>query len=171
VRSEPVAISPWEAPLAIKHHQEIVVQYLCADPSVFVSEEYLVEWGAGKGQSIWVDAVAVDLREHAVYLVEITSDPNARAIIKKLNHDYAEMLPTIRRAMLGGLGLPDTWGIRPWLFLRERAAAKVIASIPRAVVPKITFLHTTAWEWEYGKLRRTGAEPGKPYPSIPRQYQ
>ncbi len=158
--------------MAISYHQEIVVQYLSSDPRLFISEEYYVGWGKeAKGEHIWVDVVAVDICNKEVFLVEITSDPYARQIIKKLNLTYSTMLPTVRTAMLGGLGLPDDWSIRPWIFVRREAVSKILDKIDSHLVPKITHLEMTAWEWEYKPLRREGAEPGKPYPDLDPKYQ
>ena len=157
--------------MAITHHQEIVVQYLVADPRLFVSEEYLIQWGDEKGQSVWVDAVAVNLAERFVYLVEITGDPNAREIIKKLNLTYHDHISAVRASMLGGIGLPSDWQIRPWIFIRREAVSKVVCKLRTGVTPKITYLDTTPWEWEYRKVRRTGAEPGKPYSDLEHRYQ
>ena len=157
--------------MAITHHQEIVVQYLTADPRIFVSEEYLVEWGTGKGQSIWVDVIAVNLTEEVVYLVEVTTDPAARQIVQKLNKTYSQLLSTVRASLLGGIGLPQNWQIRPWIFIRREAVPKVLNKLEAPVYPKVTYLNTTAWEWEYGKARRRGEEPGKPYEDLDIKYQ
>ena len=93
------------------------------------------------------------------------------SVVKKLNHTYSEKLLTVRQSMLGGLGLSDEWNLRPWVFVRREAAQRILANIGPGIIPKITYLDTTAWEWEYGVKRWQGGEPGKPYDDLDLKYQ
>ena len=44
----------------------------------------------------------------------------------------------------------------------KEAGSRILHRIHDRVGSKITWLHTTAWEWEYHDARRRGEESGKP---------
>jgi len=61
--------------------------------------------------------------------------------------------------------IAEDWGIRPWLFILQATAHKLISRLPPNHVPKITYLEYTApWFYPNG-FRGTG--PGKPYDDMP----
>jgi len=72
----------------VGYFQEIVTEYLRADRAMFVNTECLIQLNPGdvvsKGTHWYCDAVAVNFRESAVYLCEVTYSTSLSALIGRL---------------------------------------------------------------------------------------
>lgn len=158
--------------MGISHYQEVVIQYITSDPAMLISEEYYItfEYAAGRYKTFWVDALAVDIRQYILYLVEISYAKKPRALTRKMN-EYAAYEDNIRAALAGGRGISEAWQLRPWAFILESASPYVLTRLERDAAPKLTFIEHTPFPWIYEKRRYEGSEPGKPYAAVPREYQ
>jgi hypothetical protein len=158
--------------MGISHYQEVVIQYIIADPAVLVSEEYHlnVKKISNTDKIFWVDALAADIREHILYLVEISYAKKPRALTQKMN-DYVAYEEQIRRALVGERGVGPAWELRPWGFIIEAAYPYLEARLSEHAKPKLTFLEHTPFPWVYENIRYEGKEPGKPYSAVPPSLQ
>ncbi len=155
----------------ISHYQEVVVQYLASDPAILISEEYYIRLGDENANTeFWVDALAADIAENVLYLVEVTYNQRPSKLAGKINR-YYELLPIIRGALIGGRGIDDRWEIRPWVFLLQDVVPDFVSKIGELAKPRITYLEQTPFPWVYEEPRRLGKEPGKPYRDLASVYQ
>ena len=149
--------------------QERVVEYITADPSLFVAEERLLVYGKGAKDHWWVDALIVDIWAETFYLGETTYNLRPSSLLQKLAVFTARKSEVL--AGIGRKGAPQGWSVRPWLFLRRDAVPWVIERLPPEASPRITYLEATAFPWLYEKIRKEGGEPDKPYPDLDPKYQ
>jgi hypothetical protein len=148
--------------------QERVIEYVTADPNLFLAEERLLFHGAAPNDHWWIDAMIVDPWAQMIYLGETTYNPRP-PLLKKLKVFAERKSQVLQR--IGRTGAPAGWDVRPWLFLRRDAVAWVVQRLPEGPPPKITYLEATAFPWMYEKLRAVGKEPDKPYSELDLKYQ
>jgi hypothetical protein len=150
--------------------QERVVHYLTCDPHIFAQEERRVQYGPDADKDVWwIDALVVDPWQKTFFLGEATYNLKPSPLARKITRFYDIMDTVIRCLSLEGL--QDGWNVRPWLFVRRESVSFLLSHLPKDVYPKITHLEDTAFPWEYESKRRTGQEPGKPYPHLDTRYQ
>jgi len=104
------------------YFQGVVTEYLRADRAVFVNTEcYLslqLENTPPRGTSWVCDALAVNFRERAVYLCEVTYSNSLQALIQRLRA-WAENWSPLRDAIRRDCAIPPEWPARPWVFIPE----------------------------------------------------
>jgi hypothetical protein len=107
------------------YFQGVVTEYLRANLSTFVNTECLLQLDPhtdtpGKGRHWYCDAVAVNFRERAVYLCEITYSTTMNALLTRLGA-WRSNWAGIKDALVRDCGIPPDWTVRPWVFVpKER---------------------------------------------------
>ncbi len=104
-----------------------------------------------------VHAVAVNFRDWAVFLCEITHSSTQDALVKRLKawHSHWEEL---RFALIRDLHVPGDWRVRPWAFIPDACQAvleRILAPLAheeagndRMPLPRVTSLESVA-PWRY----------------------
>ena len=143
------------------YFQGVVTEYLRADRAVFVNTEFLIQLDPGdvqvKGRSWYCDAVAVNFRDSAAYLCEITYSSTMHALITRLQ-DWENHWVEPCAALGRDSGLPQDWSVMPWVFIPtdyHPAYSKKIALLTRSVgasvhmpTPRVTHLESVV-PWKY----------------------
>lgn len=145
----------------MEYFQSIVSDYLRADRSTFINNEFLIQLDEGdrpiKGRHWYCDVVAVNLAQSAVYLCEVTYSATQQALMARLAgwaENWAELVHAVRR----DTGAPAQWQVQPWVFIPKKyhdayteRFARVRApehTLPAMPVPRVTLLEDTL-PWEY----------------------
>ena len=119
----------------VDYYQGVVTEYLRADRAIFVNTECCLQLNAAanpdnSGPHWYCDAVAVNFRESAVYLCEISYSKTLDALVKRLTAWQAHW-PALCRAIVRDCHIPATWSVRPWLFVPEERRALLEAKLQR----------------------------------------
>jgi len=143
----------------VDYYQGVVLDYLRADRAVFVNPECCIQL-AGKPNpdtdTAWYcDAVAVDLRNHTVFLCEISYANGLRPLVQRLN-GWAQHWDNVCKALERDCKVESGWAVRPWLFVPECGVERLISKLSLiknsngALVfqPRITTLESVQ-PWNY----------------------
>jgi hypothetical protein len=151
----------------VDYFQGVVADYLRADRAVFVNTECCIQLNPGanpdtSGSHWYCDAVAVNLRDRAVFLCEVTYSKTLDALINRLS-GWNQNWSLVLAALVRDLSVPAEWPVRPWLFIPEERNALLeqkLASfrVPsddstRMPRPKVTFLEAIT-PWKYNSWNR-----------------
>ncbi len=155
----------------MNYYENVVVDYLRADRALFVNTECCIQLNPAanpdtSGPHWYCDAVAVNFREKAAYLCEISYSAKLESLLNRLKgwHDnWDGVLAALRRDCL----LPGEWPVRPWAFVPQelvevlnRGLLRIVNSgTPRFSV-KITPLQLVQ-PWRYSSWNRVGEETAK----------
>jgi hypothetical protein len=140
------------------YYEGVVMEYLRAEPNVFVNTQCNLQLVPG-AENYWTcDLIAVDLRQKAAFLCEVTYSESMGALLKKLRAWHSQW-PAVRNAVTRDCAIPENWDIRPWLFVREdRRAfldtklAEIAASPGSMPEPLVTTLDMVVpWRYRYGE--------------------
>jgi hypothetical protein len=149
------------------YFQGVVTEYLRADRAVFVNTECCIQINAAdnpdtSGPHWYCDAVAVNFRDSAVFLCEVSYSKSLEALIKRLA-EWSTHWAAVCAALARDCSLPATWAVRPWLFVpesRRDGLAKKLSKFPKASEesfrmpePKITSLESIT-PWMYSSWNR-----------------
>ncbi len=160
------------------YYQGVVTDYLRADRAVFVNTECCIQLNEAanpdtSGGHWYCDAVAVDFRQSAIFLCEVSYARSLGALLERLTK-WNEHWVGLRGALVRDCKLPEDWPVRPWLFIPTDCVPAAVAGVqrigtadgvPRALPdPKITTLERVT-PWQYTSWNRSG-EKDKP-DSIP----
>jgi hypothetical protein len=112
------------------HFQNIVLDYLRADRSMFLNARGLVHQDPSNppdpaGRQWYCDVIAVNFKQEAVYLCEVIQSSAADSLSRRLRV-WSKDWPALRKGLAGGSAVPADWAVTPWLF------------IPRALHPQVT---------------------------------
>lgn len=156
--------------------ENVVVEYLRADRSVFVNTQCCIQLNEGRnpdtsGPHWYCDAVAVDFRSRSVFLCEITFAKSPTGLLKRLggwHENWDGLLQALRR----DCAIPADFPVRPWIFVPEALIGTIVDALEKfelshstdVPVPRITTLEMTS-PWLYPSWNRVG-EAAKPS-SIP----
>ena len=152
------------------YYQGIVTEYLRANRATFVNTEFCLQLAEGNvdqtGKHWYVDALAVELREHPeppeVFLCEITYAKHPTSLIARLGK-WQEHWQAIRSALKRDAHIPLESTVRPWLFVPEAYVKtltpklSLFAPWDNLPVPRITTLEMTQ-PWRYRSWNREGEE-------------
>ena len=163
----------------MSHYQEIVVEYLRADRSIFMNHEFTIQLEEGtarsqKGASWISDVVAVDFRNNSVFLCEDSYSQTLSALIKRLK-SWSDNWPSIVRALRRDSCVPDDFMVRPWVFIPASLIGLFVKKFRdchaefEKKAPLITPLEMTV-PWEHSTWNRCGEKSKSPYP-IPLDMQ
>jgi hypothetical protein len=148
----------------LDYYQGVVEEYLTRDRSFFVNPEFFLPIedyyaGSTKGSSWHVDILALDLKQHACYLCEVSYAKSLGSMLRRF-----DAWSTRWAAILGALereaGVTSDWIVRPWAFAPEselRSQLKKLSEFPFSPKLKLTPLEMTA-PWRY-KWDRHGEKP------------
>lgn len=144
--------------------QGVVTEYLVADRASFINTELLIQLdseGAKKGRHWYCDAAAAYFNESVLYLCEVTyakaMSPLARRLIS-----WSKCWPELEEALRRDSHIPESWQIKPWVFIPENHRTLLEQRIitlenpPQPAIampyPKITYLENVVpWRdarWE-----------------------
>ena len=149
------------------YFQGVVINFLRADRAVFVNTECCIQLNPGanpdtSGPHWYCDAIAVNHREKAIYLCEITYAKSLSDLRKRLT-GWSVHWEAVKAALVRDCALPADWPVRPWVFIPESLRATLEAkvdkiysgvnqtSMPR---PRVTPLEDTlpwnyrSWDWQ-----------------------
>jgi hypothetical protein len=156
--------------------ENVVVEYLRADRSVFVNTQCCIQLNQGpnpdtSGPHWYCDAVAVDFRSHTVFLCEITFAKPPASLLKRLlgwHENWDGLLQALRR----DCAIPVDFPVRPWIFVPEALIGTIVDALENfkpghgtaLPAPRITTLEMTS-PWLYPSWNRV-SEAAKPS-SIP----
>lgn len=150
------------------YFQGIVTEFLRADRAVFVNTECCIQLNPGlnpdtSGPHWYCDAVAVNQRESAIYLCEITYSKSLASLQARLA-GWAAHWTGVKAALVRDSALPPMWPVRPWIFIPASLAPsfeKKIQCIPnigngpdKMPTPRITALEEVL-PWKYCSWNRT----------------
>lgn len=149
------------------YYQGVVIEYLRADRAMFVNTECCLQLNEAanpdnSGPHWYCDAVAVNFRESAVYLCEVSYSKTLDALVKRLTA-WRNHWPALCQAIVRDCHVPAEWTVRPWLFvpeeLRERLEARLLmigridSGASTMAEPRITNLEDVA-PWKYRSWNR-----------------
>jgi hypothetical protein len=144
------------------YYQGVVTEYLRADRAMFVNTECCLQLNAAanpdnSGPHWYCDAVAVNFRESAVYLCEISYSKTLDALVKRLTA-WRNHWPALCQAIVRDCHVPAAWSVHPWLFVPEERRALLEAKLlmiasaggdaSTVAEPQITNLEDIA-PWKY----------------------
>jgi hypothetical protein len=148
----------------VRHCAAQVQSYLCADPAMFVTTEYLLELGGkgGKGDRIF-DLLAWDARKERLFVVEVTTNKSLpKGLIERIKLDWVRR--DALKAALEGKGVKvGSGGLWWWIFIREQFLDAFAEALPPDMKPfvRLTGLQRTFFYPDYKDARRIGDEPSK----------
>ena len=149
------------------YFQGVVTEYLRADRAVFVNTECCIQLNPGanpdtSGPHWYCDAVAVDHRQHKIFLCEITYAKSLSALQSRLT-GWAANWPGVLAALARDSALPSDWPVRPWVFTPEnllkplenkiRKLSNVGTAEGQMPLPKVTSLESVM-PWVYCSWNR-----------------
>ena len=144
------------------YFQGVVTEYLRADRAVFVNTECCIQLNPGdnpdtSGPHWYCDAVAVNFRESAIYLCEVSYSKSLDALLKRLS-GWSTHWPGVCNALARDCFVSSTWEVRVSLFVPEDRRALLTEKLPKPLAstgcntqmpePKITSLEMVA-PWKY----------------------
>jgi hypothetical protein len=146
------------------HFEGVVLDFLRADRALFVNSQCCIQLNEGanpdtSGPHWYCDAVAVNFKERAGYLCEITYAVRGPSLLARLKA-WNEHWSGVRAALARDSGVPLDWGVRPWLFVPEAHADRLRASTAgfgNFPGPRITFLEDVV-PWRYRSWERGAYE-------------
>jgi hypothetical protein len=115
------------------YFQGVVLEYLRADRACFVNPEF---WLRGNETSPhekphwYVDVLAVNMREKAVYLCEVTYAKQPRALLQRLNNWHTHWAIINKTLRKGSSTSPD-WPVVPWVFAPEPGLKIITPALKR----------------------------------------
>lgn len=155
------------------YFQGVITEYLRANRSVFINTECLIQLDEGdkplKDRHWYCDAMAVNFKESAVYLCEISYSGTMHSLVTRLHAwrlNWQELALAVRR----DAGVPANWAVCPWVFIPRkhhdlftRKLGQLKSSPERTEqmpTPRVTYLES-ALPWEYRTWdRKTDAIAG-----------
>lgn len=156
--------SPTMSQDEVRHCAAQVQSYLCADPAMFATVEYLLEFGGkgGKGDRIF-DLLAWDARAERLFVVEVTTNKSLpKGLVERVKLDWARR--DALKAALEGKGVKvGRGGLWWWIFVREQFLDAFAEALPPEMKPfvRLTGLQRTFFYPDYKDARRIGGEPSK----------
>jgi len=104
------------------YYEGVVTEYLRADPSMFVRPQCRIQSSAGPlqtaGQHWYCDIVAVRFRRpETVFLCEVSFAKTPKALFNRLMA-WDACWSSVRVALARDNGLPESWPVQPWVFVR-----------------------------------------------------
>ena len=116
-------------------YQNVVVDYLRADRSVFVNTECCIQLNQShnpdkSGPHWYCDAVAVDFQRSEVFLCEVSYADQLAALKKRLedwNHHWSGVIEALERDS----HIPQGWQVRVWLFVPAKLIPKLVSILKK----------------------------------------
>jgi hypothetical protein len=148
----------------LNYYESVVIDYLRSDRSVFVNTECCIQLNSGANPDTsrlhwYCDAIAVDFRNSHVFLCEISYSSQLKDLTKRLkgwHEKWAKVCDAVRR----DCALPESWPVRPWLFVPEEMISLLLRRLeqfqsdqPLTFVPRITPLEMVQ-PWRYRSWNR-----------------
>ena len=150
------------------YFEGVVADYLSADRAVFVNPQCRIQLEPctrpKKGEHWYCDILAIDFRESAVYLCEVTLSRTVSTLLRRLR-DWNANWPEICAAVHRDSHIPEEWDVRPRVFvpkaqmgLVRRKVEQIVDSDgepPAMPKPEVTSLESVT-PWQYATSRRGG---------------
>ncbi len=160
-------------------YENVMAHYLRSDRATFVNLECCIQLNQAanpdaSGPHWYCDAVAVDFRNKAVFLCEISYSKGLHSLTKRLR-EWHEDWEKICYALVRDSFLSKEWPVRPWLFVPEQLLPLLLQRFDEIradrrlkFVPRITPLEMIQ-PWRFQSWNRIG-EAIKP-DTIPKAMQ
>jgi len=121
------------------YYEGVVTEYLRADPCMFVRPQSCIQLEPGPlrdGEHWYCDIVAVRLRKpETVFLCEVTFAKRPTALFNRLLAWDAHWL-AVRAALARDNGMPESWSVQPWVFVRGDRQTFVSRRIAELLGPR-----------------------------------
>lgn len=103
------------------HYKTVVMDFLQSDRTVFLNAECCLGLGdptskEKRSEHCACNAVAIDLRHGAVYLVETTLEDKLPSLVRKLAN-WTKHWDSIKAALHRECRVPADWRVHVWLFV------------------------------------------------------
>lgn len=140
------------------YYQGIVAEYLDADRSVFLNSECYIQLMSGpnppKGTMWYCDILAINLREKAAYMCEISFSKGLSALVERLAAWDREWTG-VRTALQRDCSIPVEWPIKPWVFIPgvRWPVLKRKLKVESIPYPRVTYLEEIV-PWKYSSDNR-----------------
>lgn len=128
--------------------------FLRAKRSTFINTEFQLQLDEGspqKGRWLYVDTIAVDLHDKAVYLCEVTGAKSLGGLLNKVKKLTANWID-YRAALVRDARVPQGWPVLLWFFvpkvLAEDLFVELVTMDARPPPYRITPLEAVA-QWTY----------------------
>jgi hypothetical protein len=118
----------------LDYYQGVVSEYLRANRQTFINPEFLlqiepVSQSSIRGRYWYIDILAVNFAEQSIYLCEVTYSKGMRALTKKLS-EFALNWNDIKRVVHRDSGVPESWSLGVWCFVREENIQTLLQAKP-----------------------------------------
>lgn len=156
------------------YFENIVVQYLRADRSLFLNTQCCIQLNKGDNPDVtgahwYCDILTADFQHKVVFLCEVSFSNSLTGLFKRLEEWNANW-QLLCHAISRDSNLPLDWPVRPWLFVPEELIPKVVKKLQKMnseyhdccflPTPRITPLEMVL-PWKYRSWNRNG-EATKP---------
>jgi hypothetical protein len=131
--------------------EEMVLKYLCGNPSRFVSSQFTFPSKTGGGTWSCPDFIALDFSDSTVYIIEVTTAENSKDTCSKIANREFQWLGPLRDHLKKLNPMFTDWRYHVTLFVREEEVARaqrILSAVPDASVislDKAVF----PWRWTY----------------------
>lgn len=103
--------------------EDMVAEYLTGAKGFVVNPAFHIKIAsstpAPSSRVHWIcDIVAVDLRQSAVYLCEVSIAKKLTAMTDRL-YAWRQNWSAVRASLIAGIGAGEDWPITPWLFVNQ----------------------------------------------------
>lgn len=121
------------------YFEGVVAEYLSADRALFVNPAYCIQLNPGdslksSGHHWYCDIVAVSFRDSAVFLCEVSYSRTLSALFKRLR-EWKAHWPAVCTALARDSAIPDSWPVRPWLFVPASQRALISRTLSDVLLP------------------------------------
>lgn len=145
------------------YYESVMLHYLRADRALFLNTECCIQINKSdnpdtSGPHWYCDAVAVDFRQSAIFLCEISYSNRLQDLTKRLR-DWNAHWGQLVSGLVRDSCLPSDWPVRPWLFVPGEEPLKLLLrrldGIQLQFVPRITTLDAIL-PWTFNSWNRVG---------------
>jgi hypothetical protein len=117
----------------VDYYQSVVVDYIRADRAFIVNTECCIQLNDnpnpdGSGPHWYCDVVAIDLRNRAVFLCEISYEKQLSALMDRLK-SWSTNWQGVRDALARDCKVDAQWPVRPWLFVRQDSIGRLVEKL------------------------------------------
>jgi hypothetical protein len=162
------------------YYENVVVHYLRADRALFVNTECCIQINEGDNPDVsgphwYCDCVAVDFRDKAIWLCEVSYSKTLGSVSSKGGtgvglagrlRAWHENWPAVCHALIRDSFLPNDWPVQPWIFIPQHLKptlndilGRIYANSAPQFSPRITALEQVQ-PWKFPSWNRKYAEEG-----------
>jgi len=144
--------------------EQAVLNYLCGPPERFVNAQFTIPYADLKGGSC-PDFVVLDFRDKTVYVVEVTSAADSKAIRGRIVERETRWFSPIRDHLSKLSVVFQSWDYHVTIFVRPEetgnAREKLHDLFDVSVISLNDVVFSWQWKWEESRPSNPLREPGK----------